>query len=210
MQNPTIKQALSVCQQKAWVKNFCIGIHSPFANYWTLINSKCSPKMLSEQGETPCKLAIKKPISFPNASADPANSDKGKNEGRQKEGEIGRERERETETSFHACAVFRLFIIIQDKSCWWYCTHHSVLSASAACNPPPPPPSPAHPPQQTFNQTLFSSAAPECLLNVAISERNPPFSLSLPQGGSSLLNKPSVCHRPCVGVNALTLPRLHT
>lgn len=141
--------------------------------------------MLPKQGETPCKLAIKKPISFPNASADPAKSDKGKNEERQKEREIGRERE--TETSFNACAVFRLFIIIQDKSCWWYCTHHSVLSASAACNPPPPPsPAPTHPPRQTFNQTLFSSAAPECLLNVAISERNSPFSLSLPPGGSSL------------------------
>jgi len=44
--------------------------------------------MLSEQGETPCKLAIKKPISFSNASADQAKSDKlGKNEGRQKERE---------------------------------------------------------------------------------------------------------------------------
>lgn len=125
------------------------------------------------------------------------------------EGERDRRRERETETSFHACAVFRLFIIIQDKSCWWYCTHHSVLSASAACNPPPPPsPAPTHHVKPSIK--LFPSVAPECLLNVAISERNPPFSLSLPSGGGSLYNKPSVCHRPSLGVNALTLPRLHT
>lgn len=55
--------------------------------------------MLPEQGETPCKLAIKKPISFPNASADPAKSNKGKNEERQKEREIGGERERQKSLS---------------------------------------------------------------------------------------------------------------
>lgn len=51
--------------------------------------------MLSEQGETPCKLAIKKPISFPNASADPAKSDKGKTrEGRRRERDRRRERQK--------------------------------------------------------------------------------------------------------------------
>lgn len=102
--------------------------------------------------------------------------------GMQEEREIAEEKE--SETSCRACAVFGLFIIIQNKSCWWYCTYHLAFSTSTACNPASPP---AHPPILQSNSLLICGP-----LMLLFHKEMHPLALVSTSGGE-LIVKQTVC-----------------